>query len=114
MPAPRSHVPPEDAVAVSRSFADLMSSRRTIRDFSTEPVPIAVIRDRRRTAPGRAASRRPGDAHPHAEPDALDQPGARPAARGAAVRPHPYGLPEPGRNRADIARKPLEEVLVLR
>ena len=42
-PAPRYGVPPEDALPRAREFADELASRRTIRDFSDEPLPSGVL-----------------------------------------------------------------------
>lgn len=47
------HLPrlkPEAAVACCREFADRMARRRTIRDFSTEPIPMDAVREAVRAA----------------------------------------------------------------
>lgn len=43
VPAPSYEVPPQLAQSRARAFADLMASRRTIRDFSPKPIPAGVI-----------------------------------------------------------------------
>lgn len=45
VPAPRRDLSPEESLAASATFRDTMATRRTIRDFSTEPVDAQVIRD---------------------------------------------------------------------
>ncbi len=51
MPAPAlPRLDPDQAIDVSAGFADLMSRRRTIRDFSSEAVPMDVIRHAIRAA----------------------------------------------------------------
>lgn len=47
--APRAVPPPEMAAAVA-AFAEIMASRRSVRDFSPEPVPASVIEDAVRAA----------------------------------------------------------------
>lgn len=41
---------PEEAVAGCRDFADRMARRRTVRDFSTEPIPLDAVREAVRAA----------------------------------------------------------------
>jgi iodotyrosine deiodinase len=41
---------PDQMSARAREFRELMTARRTVRDFSPEPVPLAVIEDAVRTA----------------------------------------------------------------
>ncbi len=55
-PLPRRE--PADAVDRCRGFADLMSQRRTIRDFSTDPIPLEAVREA-----VRAAATAPNGAH---------------------------------------------------
>lgn len=43
VPAPRFDVPTEEAVERVQAFADTMTLRRTVRDFSARPVPSEVI-----------------------------------------------------------------------
>ncbi|GAA2076943.1 nitroreductase family protein [Actinomadura alba] len=43
VPLLRRRVPPEEAVRAVRSFTDVMATRRSVRDFSPEPVPDQVI-----------------------------------------------------------------------
>jgi nitroreductase len=43
VPAPRFDVPQEEAVQRAQAFADTMTLRRTVRDFSHRPVPPDVI-----------------------------------------------------------------------
>ncbi|WUI01832.1 nitroreductase family protein [Spirillospora sp. NBC_00431] len=43
VPAPRSDVPKEEAVERVQAFADTMTLRRTVRDFSSRPVPPDAI-----------------------------------------------------------------------
>ncbi|MEU4821083.1 nitroreductase family protein [Actinomadura citrea] len=43
VPAPRFDVPPEQSVERARAFADTMTLRRTVRDFSDRPVPREVV-----------------------------------------------------------------------
>lgn len=43
VPAPRFDVPKDEAVDRARAFADTMTSRRTVRDFSSRPVPMEVV-----------------------------------------------------------------------
>ena len=43
VPAPHYGVAPELAEARVRAFADLMASRRTIREFSAQPLPAGVL-----------------------------------------------------------------------
>ncbi|WP_131738084.1 nitroreductase family protein [Actinomadura roseirufa] len=43
VPAPRFDVPGDQAVQRAQAFADTMTSRRTVRDFSPRPVPREVI-----------------------------------------------------------------------
>ncbi|WP_018352391.1 nitroreductase family protein [Longispora albida] len=43
VPAPHYGVPPEEALSRVEAFADLMTTRRTIRDFSDRPVPLELI-----------------------------------------------------------------------
>ncbi|NDU77358.1 nitroreductase family protein [Actinomadura sp. DSM 109109] len=50
VPAPRFDVPPERSVERVRAFADTMSLRRTVRDFSDRPVPREVIEQAIRAA----------------------------------------------------------------
>lgn len=58
VPAPVYGVPAGLAEFRARAFADLMSSRRTIREFSTEPIPGGVLE-----AAVRAASSAPSGAN---------------------------------------------------
>jgi iodotyrosine deiodinase len=51
VPAP--HLPrpsAEESVAACREFADVMARRRTVRDFSPEPIPMAAVREAVRAA----------------------------------------------------------------
>ncbi|MGH8792546.1 MAG: nitroreductase family protein [Stackebrandtia sp.] len=41
--APRFDVPADEALARARDFVDVMAKRRTIRDFSTEPIDLDVV-----------------------------------------------------------------------
>lgn len=50
VPAPRNEVGAEDALAASRRFREAMSTRRSIREFSTEPVDQELIRNAIATA----------------------------------------------------------------
>lgn len=43
-------LPPEEQAAHSRDFLDMMRKRRTVRDFSTEPVPFELIENAVATA----------------------------------------------------------------
>lgn len=43
VPAPRFDVPPKESAERVEAFADMMTLRRTVRDFSTRPVPPGVI-----------------------------------------------------------------------
>ncbi|MGI8627944.1 MAG: nitroreductase family protein [Geodermatophilaceae bacterium] len=43
MPAPSYGVAPQFAHARARAFAELMATRRTIREFSAEPIPSGVL-----------------------------------------------------------------------
>ncbi|GAA4242787.1 nitroreductase family protein [Actinomadura meridiana] len=43
VPAPRFDVPEQEAVQRAQAFADMMTLRRTVRDFSSRPVPLDVI-----------------------------------------------------------------------
>jgi len=43
VPAPHYGVGPQLAEARARAFADLMANRRTIREFSVEPIPAGVV-----------------------------------------------------------------------
>ena len=45
IPLEFEHVGPEEAMIRARGFRDLMSRRRTVRDFSDRPVPREVIED---------------------------------------------------------------------
>lgn len=56
--APRPRLRGPESVAVAEQFADLMATRRTVRDFSTEPVPLEVVRQA-----VRAAATAPSGAH---------------------------------------------------
>ncbi|QGN49088.1 nitroreductase family protein [Micromonospora sp. WMMD558] len=42
-PVPDYGVPPTDALARVRAFADAMTRRRTVRDFSDRPIPAGVL-----------------------------------------------------------------------
>ena len=42
--APARHVSADDAASIARDFRDEMALRRTIRDFSSTPVPVGLIR----------------------------------------------------------------------
>jgi iodotyrosine deiodinase len=50
VPAPPRDVPPAEAARASRAFLDAMASRRSIRDFSPEPVDPGLIRNAIATA----------------------------------------------------------------
>ncbi|QZY29730.1 nitroreductase family protein [Nocardioides coralli] len=51
VPAPARPRPrPEESVARCREFADEMAGRRTIRDFSTEEIPLEAVREAVRAA----------------------------------------------------------------
>lgn len=50
LPAPRSPVPAEQALARAREFADGLSSRRTVRHFDDRPIPDGVIEQAVRAA----------------------------------------------------------------
>ena len=51
VPAPRlARLDPEVAVDRCREFAETMASRRTVRDFSTDPIPLAAVREAVRAA----------------------------------------------------------------
>ena len=50
MPAPINTVSEEDALSASRGFRDVMATRRSIREFSTEPVDPELIRNAIATA----------------------------------------------------------------
>lgn len=43
VPAPTFRLPEDLMLAVANTFADTMATRRSVRDFSPEPVPIKVI-----------------------------------------------------------------------
>lgn len=43
IPAPIQRKPREQMIAAARGFAETMSTRRSVRDFSPEPVPVEVI-----------------------------------------------------------------------
>ncbi|MBO2459185.1 nitroreductase family protein [Actinomadura violacea] len=43
VPAPRFDVPGDEAVSRARAFADTMALRRTVRDFTSRPVPMEVV-----------------------------------------------------------------------
>ncbi|MDL4775155.1 MULTISPECIES: nitroreductase family protein [Thermomonosporaceae] len=43
VPAPRFDVPGSEATARAEAFADVMTLRRTVRDFSSRPVPFAIV-----------------------------------------------------------------------
>lgn len=59
VPAPRpARRSAAEATGVARAFADAMATRRTIREFSADPVPLAVIREA-----VRAAATAPSGAH---------------------------------------------------
>jgi nitroreductase len=49
-PAPRYPVPAEQARVRVRDFADRLSARRTVRDFSDRPIPDGVIEQAVRAA----------------------------------------------------------------
>jgi iodotyrosine deiodinase len=42
-PAPRLELPPEQALARSRAFLEVMRTRRTVREFSDRPVPFELV-----------------------------------------------------------------------
>lgn len=44
-PAPDPVTSRDDSAAASRAFCDIMQRRRTLRDFSADPVPIEIIHD---------------------------------------------------------------------
>jgi iodotyrosine deiodinase len=50
LPAPRPKVPVEQALASSRAFLATMRTRRTVRDFSDQPVAFELIRNAVATA----------------------------------------------------------------
>lgn len=50
LPAPHYGVPPEDALARARAFADDLVTRRTVRDFSDRPIPRGVLAEAVRAA----------------------------------------------------------------
>jgi iodotyrosine deiodinase len=50
LPAPHYGVPPEAALARARAFADDLVTRRTIRDFSDQPIPHGVLAEAVRAA----------------------------------------------------------------
>lgn len=50
VPAPRFDVPDDEASGRVRAFADTMTLRRTVRDFSSRPVPDGVLEDAIRAA----------------------------------------------------------------
>lgn len=56
--APRPRLSGPQAVAAAERFAELMATRRTVRDFSSEPVPLEVVRQA-----VRAAANAPSGAH---------------------------------------------------
>ncbi|MGB0100565.1 MAG: nitroreductase family protein [Nocardioides sp.] len=56
--ASRPRLPEPEAVATAERFADLMATRRTVRDYSREPVPLDVVRQA-----VRAAATAPSGAH---------------------------------------------------
>lgn len=47
---PISRLDPADAVEACREFADVMARRRTVRDFSTDPIPLDAVREAVRAA----------------------------------------------------------------
>jgi iodotyrosine deiodinase len=57
-PAPRSTVPPEEALARATAFADTMATRRSVRAFSRRPIPDGVL-----DQAVRAAATAPSGAH---------------------------------------------------
>jgi iodotyrosine deiodinase len=50
VPLDHLRLPPAEAVMAARAFADRMSARRSVRDFSSEPVPGGVIESAIRAA----------------------------------------------------------------
>ncbi len=51
VPAPRlPRLDPEVAVNRCREFAEAMARRRTVRDYSTDPIPLAAVREAVRAA----------------------------------------------------------------
>src|ERR1044071_7538207 len=58
VPAPVLRLPPERMVTAANDFADTMARRRTVRDFSPEPIPFEVVK-----AAIRAASTAPSGAN---------------------------------------------------
>jgi iodotyrosine deiodinase len=50
VPAPASRVPPGEALARVREFADELVRRRTVRDFDTRPIPDGVLDEAIRAA----------------------------------------------------------------
>lgn len=50
IPVPDYGVPPEQALARARAFADVMSRRRTVRDFGDRPLPPGVLEEAVRAA----------------------------------------------------------------
>lgn len=44
-PAPRFDIEPDRAVEIAREFHEVMAERRTVREFSPEPVDMAVVRE---------------------------------------------------------------------
>nr|WP_246001483.1 nitroreductase family protein [Allorhizocola rhizosphaerae] len=95
-------------IEAARGFAENMSTRRSVRDFSPEPFPLEVIEEA-----VRAAATAPSGANiqPWRFVVLTDPHRKRPREeRGFVVIP--VGFPADGARVPDIARKPLEEVLV--
>ena len=109
-------------LAVANTFADTMATRRSVRDFSPDPVPMKVIE-----AAIRAAATAPSGAN--IQPwrfVVIADPGRKRRLREAAevqerefytrrATPEwviPVGYPAEGARVPDISRKPLDEILV--
>jgi len=122
VPAPTFRLPEDLMLAVANTFADTMATRRSVRDFSPDPVPMKVIE-----AAIRAAATAPSGAN--IQPwrfVVIADPGRKRRPREAAevqerefytrrATPEwviPVGYPAEGARVPDISRKPLDEILV--